>query len=100
MSAVIGHSYISLSCQSDINITSNSTYVFTMSVSVSETITMETRLTLESSPATQSWWPEFDQKVAELEDWLTLLSHMLRSSRVMVADIADIDETSFKHKVS
>ena len=76
-----------------------------MSVSVTETITMETRLTLESSPATQteptqSRSPEFDQKVAELEDWLTLLNHMLRSSRVMVADIADIEETSFKHKVS
>ena len=80
------------------------TLVFTMSVSVTETIAMETRLTLESSPVTQSEptqsrSPEFDQKIAELEDWLTLLNHMLRSSRVMVADIADIEETSFKHKV-
>ena len=105
MSAVMStvcHSFQTVVPQSHINNTSNNTYVFTMSVSVTETITMETRLTLESSPvteSTQSRSPEFDQKIAELEDWLTLLNHMLRSSRVMVADIADIEETSFKHKV-
>ena len=75
-----------------------------ITAAVSETVTMETTATVEASAPTQaeptqSHWPDFDQKVSELEDWLTLLSRMLKSCRVVVADIPDIEEASFKHKV-
>ena len=65
---------------------------------------MTTSEVVETSVPTQaepmlSRWPNFDQKVDELEDWLTLLSRMHKSCHVVVGDISDIEEASFKHKV-
>jgi len=65
---------------------------------------MTTSEVVETSVPTQaepmlSRWPNFDQKVDELDDWLTLLSRMLKSCNVVVGDIIDIEEASFKHKV-
>lgn len=42
---------------------------------------------------------EFDRSVAELRDWLTLLERMLKSQRVTVGDISDIEQTIMKQKV-
>ncbi|KAJ8315397.1 hypothetical protein KUTeg_007547 [Tegillarca granosa] len=43
---------------------------------------------MSSSP-----WPDFDKSVAELRDWLTLLERMLKSQRVTVGDVSDIEHT-------
>lgn len=45
-------------------------------------------------------WTEFDQSVAELRDWLTLLERMLKSQRVTVGDVEEIEQMVLKHKVS
>ncbi|XP_069136952.1 dystrophin-like isoform X1 [Argopecten irradians] len=37
-------------------------------------------------------WPDFDKSLAELRDWLTLLERMLKSQRVTVGDIKDIEQ--------
>ncbi|XP_033125074.1 dystrophin-like isoform X4 [Anneissia japonica] len=43
-------------------------------------------------------WPEFDNAVAELRDWLRLLDHMLRSQTVTVCDLQEIEEMIGKQK--
>ncbi|XP_071957062.1 dystrophin-like isoform X2 [Antedon mediterranea] len=46
----------------------------------------------------QSPWPEFDNAVAELRDWLRLLDHMLRSQTVTICDLQEIEEMIGKQK--
>ncbi|XP_063403799.1 dystrophin-like isoform X1 [Mytilus trossulus] len=45
-----------------------------------------------------SQWPDFDKSTAELRDWLTLLERMLKSQRVTVGDIKDIEQMIQKEK--
>lgn len=68
---------------------------------VSHTLTVKVSQTqaLASPAFSKSDWSEFDQSVAELRDWLTLLEHMLKSQRVTV-DVEEIEQMSQKHKVS
>ncbi|GFN77849.1 dystrophin, partial [Plakobranchus ocellatus] len=47
------------------------------------------------APSTSSWL-EFDKSVSELRDWLRLLEHMLRSQKVAVGDIKDIEQMRTK----
>ncbi|CAG5117360.1 unnamed protein product, partial [Candidula unifasciata] len=51
-----------------------------------------------AAPAAGSSWMEFDRSVSELRDWLTLLEHMLRSQKVTVGDIKDIEHMIQKQK--
>ena len=44
-------------------------------------------------------WSDFDQSVAELRDWLTLLERMLKTQRVCVGDIQEIEMMIKKQKV-
>ncbi|KAH3739241.1 hypothetical protein DPMN_045890 [Dreissena polymorpha] len=44
-------------------------------------------------------WSDFNQSVAELSDWLKLLERMLKSQRVTVGDMEEIEELSNKQKV-
>ncbi|XP_052240299.1 dystrophin-like isoform X2 [Dreissena polymorpha] len=43
-------------------------------------------------------WSDFNQSVAELSDWLKLLERMLKSQRVTVGDMEEIEELSNKQK--
>ena len=63
-----------------------------------QTVVMETRQTTEVSQG--SLIVEFERAVAELRDWLTLLERMLKTQRVTVGDIPDIEQTIVKQKVS
>ena len=63
-----------------------------------QTVVMETRQTTEVSQG--SLIVEFERSVAELRDWLTLLERMLKTQRVTVGDIPDIEQTIVKQKVS
>ncbi|KAK3712452.1 hypothetical protein RRG08_002782 [Elysia crispata] len=47
------------------------------------------------APSTSSWL-EFDKSVSELRDWLRLLEHMLRSQKVAVGDLKDIEQMQIK----
>ncbi|GFR63471.1 dystrophin [Elysia marginata] len=51
------------------------------------------------TPSTASWL-EFDKSVSELRDWLRLLEHMLRSQKVAVGDLKDIEQMRTKQMVS
>ncbi|XP_053396069.1 dystrophin-like isoform X7 [Mercenaria mercenaria] len=51
-----------------------------------------------AQPAAKPDWSEFDQSVAELRDWLTLLERMLKSQRVTVGDIEEIEQMTKKQK--
>ena len=53
----------------------------------------------QTSPTVKPDWSEFDHSVAELKDWLTLLERMLRSQRVTVGDVEEIEQMALKHKV-
>ena len=53
----------------------------------------------EDTPSTSSWL-EFDKSVSELRDWLRLLEHMLRSQKVAVGDLKDIEQMRAKQVVS
>ena len=44
-------------------------------------------------------WPDFEQEVNELQDWLILLQHVRKSQIVTVGDIVEIEETIIKQKV-
>ncbi len=44
-------------------------------------------------------WPDFEQEVNELQDWLILLQHVRKSQIVTVGDIIEIEETIIKQKV-
>lgn len=71
-----------------------------VSVKVSQmqhTVVIETRQTTEVNQS--SLILDFDRSVAELRDWLTLLERMLKSQRVTVGDISDIEQTIMKQKV-
>ncbi|XP_052810329.1 dystrophin-like isoform X2 [Mya arenaria] len=46
----------------------------------------------------KSDWSALDQSVAELRDWLTLLERMLKSQRVAVGDMDEIEELIKKYK--
>lgn len=61
------------------------------------TVVIETRQTTEVNQS--SLILDFDRSVAELRDWLTLLERMLKSQRVTVGDISDIEQTIMKQKV-
>lgn len=61
------------------------------------TAVIETRQTTEVNQS--SLILDFDRSVAELRDWLTLLERMLKSQRVTVGDISDIEQTIMKQKV-
>ncbi|XP_078330229.1 dystrophin-like isoform X4 [Crassostrea virginica] len=61
-----------------------------------QTVVMETRQTTEVSQG--SLIVEFERSVAELRDWLTLLERMLKTQRVTVGDIPDIEQTIVKQK--
>jgi dystrophin len=52
-----------------------------------------------AQPAVKPDWSDFDQSVAELRDWLTLLERMLKSQRVTVGDIEEIEQMTKKQKV-
>lgn len=62
-----------------------------------QTVVIETRQTTEVNQS--SLILDFDRSVAELRDWLTLLERMLKSQRVTVGDISDIEQTIMKQKV-
>lgn len=62
-----------------------------------QTVVIETRQTKEVNQS--SLILDFDRSVAELRDWLTLLERMLKSQRVTVGDISDIEQTIMKQKV-
>ncbi|XP_060563443.1 dystrophin-like [Ruditapes philippinarum] len=51
-----------------------------------------------AQPAVKPDWSDFDQSVAELRDWLTLLERMLKSQRVTVGDIEEIEQMTKKQK--
>lgn len=53
----------------------------------------------QSGGSKSSQWPDFDKSTAELRDWLTLLERMLKSQRVTVGDIKDIEQMIQKEKV-
>uniref|UniRef100_A0A8W8JFQ6 Dystrophin n=1 Tax=Magallana gigas TaxID=29159 RepID=A0A8W8JFQ6_MAGGI len=61
-----------------------------------QTVVIETRQTTEVNQS--SLILDFDRSVAELRDWLTLLERMLKSQRVTVGDISDIEQTIMKQK--
>lgn len=65
---------------------------FFVTVKIAHTETVHS--VMSSSP-----WPDFDKSVAELRDWLTLLERMLKSQRVTVADVSDIEHTINNHQV-
>ena len=44
-------------------------------------------------------WPDFEQEVNELQDWLILLQHVRKSQIVTVGDVVEIEETIIKQKV-
>ena len=52
-----------------------------------------------AQPSAKPDWSDFDQSVAELRDWLTLLERMLKSQRVTVGDIEEIEQMTKKQKV-
>ena len=52
-----------------------------------------------TQPTSKPVWSDFDQSVAELRDWLTLLERMLKSQRVTVGDIQEIEIMIQKQKV-
>ena len=52
-----------------------------------------------SQPTSKPVWSDFDQSVAELRDWLTLLERMLKTQRVSVGDIQEIEMMIQKQKV-
>lgn len=43
---------------------------------------------------------KFNKSWMELDDWLTLLDHMVQTQRVMVGDLDEINEMTVKLKVS
>ncbi|XP_012946043.2 dystrophin [Aplysia californica] len=52
--------------------------------------------TQEVAPPTPSSWLDFDKSISELRDWLTLSEHMLKSQKVTVADLKDIEQMRLK----
>lgn len=52
-----------------------------------------------AAPSSKPDRSDFDQSVAELRDWLTLLERMLKSQRVTVGDIEEIEGMTKKQKV-
>lgn len=42
---------------------------------------------------------KFNKSWMELDDWLTLLDHMVQTQRVMVGDLDEISEMTVKLKV-
>ncbi|XP_061169275.1 dystrophin-like isoform X1 [Saccostrea echinata] len=63
------------------------------------TVIVESRQTAVTSEVSQSSLIlDFDRSVAELRDWLTLLERMLKTQRVTVGDISDIEQTIMKQK--
>ena len=56
--------------------------------------------TVQTESTKSSQWPDFDKSIAELRDWLTLLERMLKSQRVTVGDIKDIEDMKQKEMVS
>lgn len=81
-------------------LSSNSWLCYFVVVKVSQmqqTVVIETRQTTEVNQS--SLILDFDRSVAELRDWLTLLERMLKSQRVTVGDISDIEQTIMKQKV-
>jgi hypothetical protein len=64
------------------------------------TVVIETTQKTESVEVDQNFLiQDFDRSVSELRDWLTLLERMLKSQRVTVGDISDIEQTIMKQKV-
>ncbi|XP_067674722.1 dystrophin-like isoform X3 [Haliotis asinina] len=45
-----------------------------------------------------SAWPDFDKSVGELRDWLTVLERMLKTQKVTVGDIKDIEQIISREK--
>lgn len=71
-------------------------------ITVKETITMETsRQVMSAVPPSEpaSPWPDYDRQVSSLSDWLILTASAIRRP-VVVGDIANIEETVAKCKVS
>ncbi|XP_041352153.1 dystrophin-like isoform X2 [Gigantopelta aegis] len=53
---------------------------------------------VQTQPPASPLWPDFDKAVAELRDWLTKLERLLKSQRVTVGDIKDIEQMISKEK--
>uniref|UniRef100_A0A0B7BP84 Dystrophin n=2 Tax=Arion vulgaris TaxID=1028688 RepID=A0A0B7BP84_9EUPU len=52
----------------------------------------------QSLPTSTPSWIELDRSIGELRNWLTLLEHMLRSQKVTVGDVKDIEHMIQKQK--
>uniref|UniRef100_A0A9J8BD43 Dystrophin n=1 Tax=Cyprinus carpio carpio TaxID=630221 RepID=A0A9J8BD43_CYPCA len=55
-------------------------------------------VTLTGSAAGDAALDKFNKSWAELDDWLTLLDHMVQTQRVMVGDLDEINEMTVKLK--
>ena len=54
---------------------------------------------VQSQPAATPPWEDFDKSLTELRDWLTKLEKLLKTQRVTVGDIKDIELMISKDKV-
>lgn len=57
-------------------------------------------VTLTGSAAGDAALDKFNKSWTELDDWLTLLDHMVQTQRVMVGDLDEINDMTVKLKVS
>lgn len=56
-------------------------------------------VTLTGSAAGDAALDKFNKSWTELDDWLTLLDHMVQTQRVMVGDLDEINNMTVKLKV-
>uniref|UniRef100_A0A671RXM4 Dystrophin-like n=1 Tax=Sinocyclocheilus anshuiensis TaxID=1608454 RepID=A0A671RXM4_9TELE len=106
LSATLEKVKVKITCSKEIplahgkkNLAFSSIFTFKVSHKANhQTLITKTTVTLTGSAAGDAALDKFNKSWTELDDWLTLLDHMVQTQRVMVGDLDEINEMTVKLK--